>query len=83
MGGPPSQSSPKPEACWLATSLATMELSEAGRASAIKFLEKFASEAKLPSCEDPPPAPLPTWWSKEEEAEGICLDAARSYLSKM
>ena len=60
-----------------------MELSEAGRASALKFLEKFTSEAKLPSSEEPFPVPLPSWRSKEEEAEGICLDVARGYLSKM
>ena len=67
----------------LASCVRVMELSESGRANALAFLEKFVSTSKPPSSEEALPVALPTWWTKEEEVEGVCLDMARGYLASM
>ena len=58
-----------------------MEYSEASKACALKFLEKFVSSEALPDADQP--LPLRSNWPDllEDELEGECLEMTKRYLS--
>ena len=57
------------------------EFSEASKACALEFLEKFTSEEVLPDADAPVPL-VPNWPQLEQgELEAECLEMTRRYLS--
>ena len=61
-----------------------MEFPEAGRQSALKFLEYFLSHQQPPSSSPDDVCPISPNLAtiSKDEAEAECLDMARTFLSK-